>query len=114
MSENLPIKRITTYCIVLTDEETEMVRDLAAAGFDIVKIARTLQKDVRLVKRDWKKKGTPIYEAYYAGALLARAEVDAVILENAKAGNLTAIQQYEKRLEEQKLENLKEELFNTE
>lgn len=107
------ISKTITHCIILASEEVEMVENLAASGMDVVKIARALDKDVRLFKRDWKRKGTPIYEAYYRGSLLARADVDKVILENAKSGNLTAIQQYEKRLEEQKLENLKEELFNT-
>lgn len=103
-----------TPCIILNSDEYEMVWKLAASGSDIVKIAKVLEKDVRLFKRDWKRKGTPIYEAYYGGSLEARGAIDEAVKQSAIGGNLTAIQQYEKRIEEQKLENLKEELFNTE
>lgn len=112
--QNPNIDRKIIPCIILTQEEYDMCWDLASSGMDIVKIARVLEKDVRLFKRDWKRKGTPIYEAYYGGFLESKAAIDNVVKENAKNGNLTAIQQFDKRMEEQKLENLKEELFNTE
>lgn len=111
--ENPNISKSVTACILLAYEELEMVTELAAIGFDIVKIARVLQKDVRLVKRDWKTVGTPIYEAYHSGTLQAKAVIDKVVYENASKGNLTAIQQYAKLQEEQKLDNMKEEIFNT-
>lgn len=111
--QNPNIDRNIIPCIILTTDEYDMVWKLASSGMDVVKIARVLEKDLRLFKRDWKRKGTPIYEAYYGGSLEAKAAIDSVIMKNAKEGNLTAIQQYDKRIEEQKLENLKEELFNT-
>ena len=41
-------------------------------------------------------------------------DFDEIELENAKKGNLTAKQQMEKKWEEQRIENIKQELFNTE
>lgn len=101
-------------CVVLTDDELEMIETLAAGGFDVEKIARVLDKDVRLFKRDFFTQGTPIYNAYHTALLREKSKVDAVLLENAQKGNLTAMQQYYKILEETKCENIRQELFNTE
>lgn len=111
---NPNIAKTVTYCIILSHEEYEQVKMLAASGFDVVKIARVLEKDVRLFKRDWKMKGTPIYEAYHTGCLEAQAEIDGEIRKAAASGNIPAIQLYKKLQEEQMLENMKEEIFNTE
>lgn len=108
------VSKTVTYCILLSEEEYNQVKILAAAGFDVVKIARVLEKDLRLFKRDWKTKGTPINEAYYTGCLEAQAEVDGMIQKEAAAGSVPAMQLYKKNQEEQMLENLKEEIFNTE
>lgn len=108
------VSKTVTYCIILSQEEYEQVKTLAASGFDVVKIARVLEKDLRLFKRDWKTKGTPVYEAYYSGCLEAQALVDGEIKKAAASGNIPAIQLYKKLQEEQLLENMKEEIFNTE
>lgn len=108
------VAKSVTYCILLTELEYEQVKSLASAGFDVVKIARVLEKDLRLFKRDWKTKGTPINEAYHTGCLEAQAEIDLQIKNEAAKGTIPAIQLYKKLQEEQLLENLKEEIFNTE
>lgn len=108
------ISKTVTYCILLTEEEYEQVKVLASSGFDVVKIARVLEKDVRLFKRDWKTKGTPIYEAYHTGCLEAQAVVDGEIRKAAEKGSLPAIQLFKKIQEDQMLDNMKEEIFNTE
>ena len=103
---------IPKQCVELCSEEIEMIQDLAKVGFDVEKIAKVLDKDVRLFKRDFFTAGTEIYNAYHAGLLLAKQIVDAVLLENAKNGNLTAMQQYYKNLEETKCENIRQEIIN--
>lgn len=99
-------------CVALSSDEIETIESLAAVGFDVEKIARVLDKDVRLFKRDFFNSGTPIFTAYQKGLLLAKATVDAVLLENSQKGNLTAMQQYYKNLEETKCENIRQEIFN--
>lgn len=101
-------------CVELAYEEIETIEQLAAIGFDVEKIARVLEKDVRLFKRDFFTSGTPVSNAYQKGLLLGKSQVDAVLFENAQKGNLTAMQQYYKILEETKCENIRQEIFNNE
>jgi hypothetical protein len=108
------VSKTVTYCIILSEEEYNQIKNLAALGFDVTKISRVLEKDLRLFKRDWKTKGTPIYEAYHTGCLEAQAEIDGEIQKSAAKGTIPAIQLYKKLQEDQMLENMKEEIFNTE
>lgn len=98
----------------LTDAEKDMVAELAEVGFSVEKIALILERKKRLFLRDFKTPGTHVADAYRRGLYKAQAETDKVTLENAKKGNLTAKQQMEKKWEEQRIENIKNEIFNTE
>lgn len=113
MSIALNNEAISILC-PLTDAEKEMVAELASVGFSADKIATTLQRKKRHFLQDFRTDGTHVSEAYKAGLYLAQADTDKVTLENAKKGNLTAKQQMEKKWEEQRIENIKNEIFNTE
>lgn len=112
---NLPTTQetISTWC-PLSPEESDRVTELSAVGFSADKIAIVLEKQTRLFLRDFRTVGTPVHTAYSIGLLLAQEATDTITLENAKKGNLTAKQQMEKKWEEQRIENIKQELFNTE
>lgn len=114
MSEVPKVKETITIWCPITDAEGEMIAELAAVGFSADKIASTLQRQKRLFLRDFRTDGTPISDAYKRGLYLAQSVTDQVILDNAKKGNLTAKQQMEKKWEEQRIENIKNEIFNTE
>jgi hypothetical protein len=103
---------ISIWC-PLSQEELQMVEEMAAVGFSAEKICLVLQRKKRLFLRDYKTEGTPVNSAYNRGLMMAQMETDNVTLENAKKGNLTAKQQMEKKWEEQRIENIKNELFNT-
>lgn len=100
--------------VPLTDEEAEQVALFAAAGIYGYKIAEILQKNKRLFMLDFNREGTDIHTAYNRGLQEAKAVTNQVTLESAKKGNQTAKQIMEKIWEEQKLENLKQEIFNSE
>lgn len=87
--------------------------ELASVGFSADKIARIIQRKTRLFLRDFRTPGTHVHDAYSRGLFLAQADTDKKMLENARAGNTTAKQQMEKKWEEQRIENIKQELFNT-
>ena len=108
-SQNQPI---SIWC-PLSDSEQEYVAELSAVGFSADKIAVVLKRDKRLFLRDFRTEGTHVHDSYQRGLLLAQADTDKATLENARKGNLTAKQQMEKKWEEQRLENLKQELFNS-
>lgn len=108
-----PQETISIWC-PLTEAEQDYVAELASIGFSADKIAGILQRQTRLFLRDFRTAGTPVHDAYRRGLFLAQADTDKITLENAKKGNLTAKQQMEKKWEEQRIENMKQELFNTE
>lgn len=111
--EIIKAETISIWCPI-SEAEAEMISELASVGFSADKISDTLQRQKRLFLRDFRTNGTPISNAYKKGLFLAQSETDKVILENAKKGNLTAKQQMEKKWEEQRIENIKNEIFNTE
>jgi hypothetical protein len=113
MSIALNNEAISILC-PLSEAEKEMVAELAAVGFSADKICSVLQRKKRLFMQDFRTDGTHVSDAYKAGLLTAQALTDKVTLENAKKGNLTAKQQMEKKWEEQRIENIKNEIFNTE
>lgn len=90
-----------------------MVEKLSSEGFSADKIAVVLEKNKRLFLRDFRTPGTDVFMAYQCGVLLADSAVSAVLLKNATSGNLTAIQQLEKKREEQRITDLREKLFNS-
>lgn len=116
MSTNLEnsFSTIVKSYVPLTEHESDQVAQLAAAGMYGYKIAEILQKDKRLFMLDFHREGTDIHSAYNRGLLEAKAVTNQVTLDNAQKGNITAKQMMEKIWEEQKLENLKHEIFNSE
>jgi len=105
---NIPV---TVWC-VLNPEQLTLVEELASVGQAANVIADAIGANKRLFLRDFKTKGTPIFEHYNRGVILAQATVQKSVLENAKKGNLTAVQQMNKIWEEQRLEEMKNEIFN--
>lgn len=110
--EALETETISNWC-PLADEELEMVSELASLGYSADKVCLVLQRKKKLFLRDFRVEGTQINTAYNRGLLMAQADTDKATLENAKKGNLTAKQQMEKKWEEQRIENIKQELFNS-
>ena len=99
--------------VPLSEEEKQEVELFAGIGYTIQKIAILLEEDYQKLMIDYKNPHSHIYQAYQKGLLNSKAVVDAANLENAKKGNITAAQRMDKIWEEQKLENLKNEIFNT-
>ena len=99
--------------VPLSEEEKQEVELFAGIGYTIQKIAILLEEDYQKLMIDYKNQYSHFYQSYQKGLLKAKADVDAANLENAKKGNITAAQRMDKIWEEQKLENLKNEIFNT-
>ena len=99
--------------VPLTEEEKQEVELFAGIGYTIQKIAILLEEDYNKLMIDYKNPHSHFYQSYQKGLLKAKADVDSANLENAKKGKITAAQRMDKIWEEQKLENLKNEIFNT-
>jgi len=99
--------------VPLTEEEKQEVELFAGIGYTIQKIAILLEEDYQKLMFDYKNPHSHFHQAYQKGLLKAKADVDSANLENAINLKQTAAQRMDKIWEEQKLENLKNEIFNT-
>ncbi len=91
----------------LSQEEFEQIEDLAACNYSPEQIARYLEIPRADFMAAWYKPKHLVRIHYNKGQLVADAEINMKALETAKAGNLTAMQIYQKNREMVTLENLK-------
>ncbi len=95
----------------LSQEEFEQIEDLAACNYSPAQIAKYLEIPRADFMAAWMKPKHLVRIHYNKGQLVADAEINMKALETAKAGNLTAMQIYQKNRETVKLENLKNQIL---
>lgn len=95
----------------LSQEEYEEIEDLAACNYSPEKIAMKLDVPKADFLKAWYNKESLVRFHYNKGQLVAEFEINQKQLNNAKTGNITAAQIYFKNSEEQKVENLKKQIF---
>ena len=99
------------YDIPLTAEDYENIEQLSAANYSPRRIALYLQKNEKGFVELWKDKTSKIRYHYERGQMVANYEINQKLLENAKKGNITAAQIFEKNKEANRIENLKEQML---
>ncbi len=93
-----------------SQEEYETIEQLAACHYGPREIAVYLEVPTEKFYNAWNNEedryteGTIRYH-YERGLLVARAEMEVKVLESAKAGNITSIQQWKKAQTEQDFKN---------
>lgn len=95
--------------VVLTQEET--IEQLAAANYGVDQIALYLGIDKKEFRAEWENVESEIRHHYDRGQLVADFEINQKLLANAKSGNITAAQIFEKNRERVQVENLKEQIY---
>ena len=95
----------------LSQEEYEQIEDLSAANYGVDKIALYLSQDKAEFRREWEKADSLVRHHYDRGQLVADFEINQKLLENARSGNITAAQIFEKNRERVQVENLKEQIY---
>ena len=95
----------------LSQEEFEIIEDMAACNYSPQQIAKYLDIPKADFMAAWKKPRHRVREHYDRGQLTADFDINRKALETAKAGNLTAMQIYQKNRAAVKLENLKNQLL---
>ena len=90
-----------------SEEELSQIEVLSGAGYSPEKIAMYLDVDKKKFLKEWKNKDTIVRYHYDRGLLLDSAAIGMKLAENAKGGNITAIQQLDKIQRTQRVENLK-------
>ncbi len=95
----------------LSQEEFEDIEDLAACNYSPQQIAKYLDIPKADFMNAWKNPKHLVRHHYDKGQLAADFEINQKALETAKAGNLTAMQIYQKNRDLVKLENLKSQIL---
>ena len=91
--------------------EEEIIEQLAGCNYGPRDIAVYLGADVKEFLEQWNTPDSTIRKHYDRGRLLAQAQVNQKLLDNAKSGNITAAQIYEKNRQAIEVENLKQRIF---
>jgi hypothetical protein len=95
----------------LSQEEFEQIEDLAACNYSPQQIAKYLDIPKPDFMQAWLNKNQPVRHHYDRGQLVADFEINQKALETAKAGNLTAMQIYQKNREQVRMQNLREQIL---
>lgn len=95
----------------LSQEELETIEDLAATNYGPSQIATYLSLDKREFLSAWNDPDSLVRHHYEKGKLTAEFEINQKLLDNARSGNITAAQIYEKNRDRVNTENLKQQIF---
>lgn len=106
-------KKITfTSPLLISDEDYEKIETLASMNYTIRQIAMYLELPFIHFNLLAHEKTSEVYERITKGRLEADFLIDNSLQENAKKGNLTAIQQREKNKENKKIEDIKNHFWH--
>ena len=95
----------------LTDKQKADIEMMGAINYTIKSVALYLGFDQDDVVREFADTDSDLRYHYERGQLMAQADIDLEVMKNAKDGNLTATQIYKKSEKQNRLNNLKHELF---
>ena len=97
--------------MLLTEEQLKEVEELAGCNYTVRQIAMYLDIDTRELYEMYQDNDSEFRYHYDRGQLISHAQVDKKLLNDAKEGNLTATAQFKKLSKQNRLNNLKHELF---
>lgn len=95
----------------LTQGILEQIEQLAAVNYSYSEMAIYLSMPKKLFIQEANQKDTSIWTAIQKGRLQTQFDIDNKLAENAAAGNITAVQIYEKRVKTKDFENLKDHVY---
>lgn len=98
--------------IKLCEEEYADIEKLAGTGYTPEEIAMYLSVDPIEFKRQLAKEESTVRFHYNKGILTTNYEISEKLLENAKSGNITAVEIFQKRQEAVFVHNIKRKFFN--
>ena len=95
-----------------TPSELETIEELAAQNFAPSQICDVLDRNKRQFMRQWRDTDSKVRKAYELGRLdIERTKREQLQL-RVETGDMNAIQMHDKRLREQRFEDIKNEIFN--
>lgn len=97
--------------MIFTSEELEQVEQMAGVNFSPEKIADFFNEDRKQFMSIWYDKTSDLRQSYDRGKLRVEFELKNKQVDNARGGNITAYQTWEKSKNQQALEDLKQQIF---
>src|SRR5690606_26025243 len=98
--------------LLLSDEQFQIIEDMAACNYSPAQIGIYLEVENLQLFCEYCLDGeSRIWECYQRGQLKSEFEINQKLLENARKGNITASQQFEKAREKVNLSNLRTKFF---
>lgn len=94
-----------------TSRHLEQITEYAAIGFSWRDIAKVLMINATTFKTEWLNERSLVREAYDAGILQTKADLELKRTEYATGGNITSMQQLDKINAEREFEDLKDKLL---
>jgi len=82
--------------MTFTDEQLESIEKLAGLNYSVGQIAMYLDVDHLKMQKQFSDPDSTFRYHFDRGRLINRADIDQKVLDSAKGGNITAIQQVEK------------------
>ena len=95
----------------LSPEDFEAIEELSATNYGVDQIATYLSLDKKNFREEWDNPNSKIRHHYEKGKLSADFEINQKLLDNARSGNITAAQIYEKNRDRVQTENLKNQIY---
>ncbi len=95
----------------LTASDYEEIESLAASGHISTEIARILNVDVQRFRLLWNDPNSEVRKRYDLGILEIEANKMKKLADKAENGNITAIQQHDKKLQSQHFREVRSKVF---
>lgn len=95
----------------LTDKQKADLEMMGAINYSIKRVALYLGFTFNEVVKEYQDEESDLRYHYERGQLIAQADIDTEVMKSAKDGNLTATQIYKRSEKQNRLNNLKNELF---
>lgn len=95
----------------LTDKQKADIERMGAINYSLKRVALYLGFRTEDVMKEYQDEESDLRYHYERGQLIAQADIDLEVMKSAKDGNLTATQIYKRSEKQNRLNNLKNELF---
>lgn len=101
----------TALPMTFTPEQIESIEKLAGLNYTFKQIAMYLEVPFNDLLQEYEDKESEFRYHYDRGHLLAQADIDQNLIDSAKRGNVTAIQQFEKIRQSRHFENTRDRII---
>lgn len=95
----------------LSEEDLNKIEELGAVNYSLAHISLYLSIPQTILEAWMKEEESPFYIAYHRGLLKTQFEIDLKLSQDAKTGNITAIQIRDKHKKKEEIEIAKKRIL---